>query len=83
MYLAIFAAFDTWDAIPNLKRLFLNDFNKAWQQKKHRDNRQGKKVCNLVLREEVKEMLDEMAASRGIRLNQLVEALIEREYESR
>lgn len=80
MYLAIYAAFDSWDAAPDSKRLFLNDFNKAWQQKKHRDSRQGKKVCNLVLREEVKQKLDDMAAARGMKLNQLVETLIENEH---
>ncbi|AJP45448.1 hypothetical protein EP12_19825 [Alteromonas australica] len=58
----------------------MNDFNRAWQQKKHRDNRQGKKACNLVLREEVKQKLDAMAAARGMKLNQLVETLIENEH---
>lgn len=80
MYLAIYAAFDSWDERFQLKRLFLNDFNKAWQQKKHRDSRQGKKVCNLVLREEVKQKLDDMAAARGMKLNQFVETLIENEH---
>ncbi|WP_281213657.1 hypothetical protein [Shewanella insulae] len=80
MYLAIYAAFDSWDAAPDSRRLFLSDFNKAWQQKKHRDSRQGKKACNLVLREEVKQKLDDMAAARGMKLNQFVEALIESEH---
>ncbi|HCV05989.1 MAG TPA: hypothetical protein DG048_25435 [Pseudoalteromonas sp.] len=79
-YLAIYAAFDSWVTEPEFKRLFLNDFNRAWQQKKHRDNRQGKKACNLVLREEVKQKLDAMAAARGMKLNQLVETLIENEH---
>lgn len=81
MYSSVFAAFDAWRASSSDKRLFLMDFNKAWQQKKHRENRQGKKACNFVLREEVKGMLDEMAARRDMKLNQLVEELIEREYE--
>lgn len=80
MYLMIYAAFDLWDVPPDSKRLFIGDFNKAWQQKKHRDNRQGKKVCNLVLREDVKKKLDDMAAARNMKLNQFVETLIENEY---
>lgn len=80
MYLAIYAAFDSWNTSYDTKRLFLNDFNKAWNQKKHRDSRQGKKVCNLVLREEVKQKLDDLAERRGKKLNQLVEELIENEY---
>ncbi|MBO2583551.1 hypothetical protein [Shewanella algae] len=81
LYLAIYAVFDTWAGTNDSKRLLLNDFNKAWQQKKHRDNRQGKKACNLVLREEVKRKLDEMAGKRGMKLNQLVEELIEEGYD--
>jgi hypothetical protein len=80
MYLAIFAALDTWNVHSDSQRLFLLDFNKAWQQKKHRDSRQGKKACNLVLREEVKQKLDELASSRGLKLNQIVEELIEKEH---
>lgn len=80
MYLAIYGLFDSWDVNKDLKRLFLIDFRNAWQQKKHRDNRQGKTACNLVIRIEVKEMLDKMAVSRGVKLNQLIETLIEQEY---
>jgi hypothetical protein len=80
MYLAIYAIFDSWSTYQDFKRLFLIDFNKAWQQKKHRDNRQDKKACNIVLRNEVKQMLDDMAADRGMKLNQLIETLIENEY---
>lgn len=80
LYHAIYAALDGWLTFPDSKRLFLSDFNKAWQQKKHRDNRQGKKVCNFVLHTEVKQKLDEMAERRGVTLNHLVESLIEAEY---
>ncbi|MBO2660794.1 hypothetical protein [Shewanella algae] len=80
LYHAIYAALDGWPAFADSKRLFLSDFNKAWQQKKHRDNREGKKVCNFVLRNEVKQKLDEMAAKRGVTLNHFVESLIETEF---
>ncbi len=82
-YLAIYAAFDCWTAPPDSKKLFCHNFNKAWHQKKHRDSRQGKKVCNLVLREDVKNKLDQMAYERDITLNRLVEALVENEYTKR
>lgn len=80
LYLSIYGAFDTWNTSKESKTLFLQNFNKAWHQKKHRDGRQGKKACNLVLREDVKDKLDEMANIRGLKLNQLVEILIENEY---
>lgn len=79
-FLAIHAALDTWYIHPDSKRLFLNDFNQAWQQKKIRDKREGKKTCSLILRNDVKQKLDELAKMKGIKLNQQVEELIEKEY---
>ncbi|WP_392352649.1 RepB family protein [Pseudoalteromonas rhizosphaerae] len=81
-FLAIHAALDAWLIHPDSKKLFLNDFNQAWQQKKIRDKREGKKACSLVLRNEVKQKLDELAKMQGLKLNQLVEELIEKEYAS-
>ena len=80
IYLAIYAVYDTWSVATNSKRLFSIDFNKAWQQKKHRDSRQGKKACSLVLHEDVKLKLDELAKTRKVTLSQLVEQLIEKEH---
>ncbi|MBB1351238.1 MULTISPECIES: hypothetical protein [unclassified Pseudoalteromonas] len=82
MYFAIYAAYDTWNAATEAKRLFTIDFNKAWQQKKHRDSRQGKKACSLVLHEDIKNKLDELAKTRKVTLSQLVEQLIEKEHSS-
>jgi len=82
VYLAIYFAYDTWQSSEEAKKLFEINFNKAWQQKKYRDNLKGKKACNLVLREDVKNMLDELAKVKGVKLNQLVEQLIEKEYKS-
>ena len=64
IYLAIYAAYDTWIIDNGAKRLFKSDFSKAWQQKKLRDGRQGKKACSLVLHEDVKLKLDELAKTR-------------------
>lgn len=80
IYLAIYAVYDTWSVATNSKRLFSIDFNKAWQQKKHRDSRQGKKACSLVLHEDIKLKLDELAKTRKVTLSQLVEQLIEKEH---
>lgn len=79
-YLAIYAAYDCWNTHPDTKKIFCLNFNKAWHQKKHRDSRQGKKACNLVLTSEAKAKLDQMAQEQGITLNRLVETLIENEY---
>ena len=80
IYLAIYAVYDTWSVAPDFKRLFSIDFNKAWQQKKLRDSRQGKKACSLVLHKDIKLKLDELAKTRKVTLSQLVEQLIEKEH---
>ncbi|TKB56303.1 hypothetical protein [Ferrimonas aestuarii] len=80
MYLSIYAAFDAWNCIPDLKKMFAQSFNRAWQQKKLRDNRKGKKACSFVIREDAKSKLDEMAKAQGIHINQLVEKLIDDSY---
>lgn len=80
IYIAIYGVYDTWNVAPDTKRLFSIDFNKAWQQKKLRDGRQGKKACSLVLHEDVKLKLDELAKTRKVTLSQLVEQLIEKEH---
>ncbi|WP_338366607.1 hypothetical protein [uncultured Pseudoalteromonas sp.] len=80
IYLAIYAAYDTWIIDNGAKRLLKSDFSKAWQQKKLRDGRQGKKACSLVLHEDVKLKLDELAKTRKVTLSQLVEQLIEKEH---
>lgn len=82
MYFAIYAAYDTWEATTEAKRLFTIDFNKAWQQKKLRDGRQGKKACSLVLDKDIKLKLDELAKTKKVTLSQLVEQLIEKEHAS-
>jgi hypothetical protein len=82
-YLAVYAAYDCWNAPSDSKKLFSHNFNKAWHQKKHRDSRQGKKVCNFVLHEDVKRKLDQMADERRISRNRLVEMLIDNEYSNK
>lgn len=80
IYLAIYAVYDTWRVAPDFKRLFSIDFNKAWQQKKLRDSRQGKKACSLVLHNDIKLKLDELAKTKNVTLSELVEQLIEKEH---
>lgn len=80
VYLTIYAAYDTWRTTTEAKRLFSIEFNKAWQQKKLRDSRQGKKACSIVLHEDAKLKLDELAKARNVTLGHLVEQLIEKEH---
>tara|TARA_R110000772_G_scaffold111529_1_gene215368 strand:- start:124 stop:1020 length:897 start_codon:yes stop_codon:yes gene_type:complete len=80
-YLGLYAAFDSWEIQVDSKTLFLHNFNIAWHQKKHRDIREGKKVCNVILDEDVKNKLDSLAKMKGLKLNETIAFLIEQEYQ--
>ncbi|WP_299686997.1 hypothetical protein [uncultured Vibrio sp.] len=79
-YLALCASFDAWYASAESKKLFLININKAWHQKKHRDNMKGKKACSFVLHNDVKSQLDELASARRMKKNEYVESLIKDAY---
>ncbi|GAA5192739.1 hypothetical protein [Ferrimonas gelatinilytica] len=81
-YLSICTAFDLWEAERDSKDLFLHRFNKAWHQKKHRDNRVGKKSLNTYVSEDVKNKLETLALERGQKLHQVIESLINNEYQA-
>jgi hypothetical protein len=74
------AAFDIWEAHPDSKKLLIVKMKKAWSQKKHRDNMEGKKAYNFVLHDGAKEKLDAIAKSYGLKKNQCLEQLIEKEF---
>lgn len=80
MYDFTIAAFDIWDAHPDSKKLLIIKMKKAWSQKKHRDNMEGKKAYNFVLDNGVKDKLDAIAKDYGLKKNQCLEQLIEKEF---
>ncbi|MFA0046107.1 hypothetical protein AB4351_05205 [Vibrio sp. 10N.261.51.F11] len=79
-YLALCASFDAWYASAESKKLFLININKAWHQKKHRDNMKGRKACSFVLQDNVKSQLDELALKDGKNKNEYIEKLILNAY---
>lgn len=81
LYFAICAAYDLWKAAPEYKSFFSSNFKNAWNQKCHRDNRQDKSYCNLLLDNSVKLKLKELSKARGEKLSEVIETLINREYE--
>ena len=81
LYRAVIAAFDLWSAPPDSKKLFLQNINKAWSQKKHRDTLVGKKSLNTYLKEDTKQKLNELSELKGRKIHEVLEELIVREYE--
>lgn len=81
LYHAIFAAFDTWQTIPEIRKLFLIQINKAWSQKKYRNNLEGKKPLNTYLNEETKLKLDSLATKNRRRIHEMLEDIITDAYD--
>ena len=80
MYDSTIAAFDIWNAHPDSKKLLIVKMKKAWSQKKHRDSMEGKKAYNFVLHTDAKTKLDAIAKDYGLKKNQCLEQLIEKEF---
>jgi hypothetical protein len=53
---------------------------KAWSQKKHRDNRNGKKAFNFVMHERTKLMLDELALHEDRKVGEMLERIIKQAH---
>ncbi len=80
MYLSVFAAFDLWCELPEAKKLFLININKAWNQQKYRNEMKGKKALNIYIDKKSKEKLDQLSEKRNMKLNKMIEYLIDNEF---
>ncbi|WP_421211944.1 hypothetical protein [Aeromonas enteropelogenes] len=79
--LAVRAALDLWVDAPDSKRLFLLNLNKAWNQRKLRQQRTDKKAVNTYLRNETKAHLDSLAAHYNMRISDVLEMLIKERHQ--
>ncbi|SPW28701.1 Uncharacterised protein [Edwardsiella tarda] len=80
-YNAVYAFYDLWNTHKDTKKLFLLNINKAWNQQKIRLNRKNKKSINSVVSTETKKKLDYLSKHYNKRINDMLELLIEQEYE--
>ncbi|SGZ19828.1 hypothetical protein [Moritella viscosa] len=63
------------------KDMFLLRLRKAWNQKKHRDNNQNKKPYNIEMSIDIGDKIAFIARSYDKKKNEIVEMLINQEYE--
>ena len=78
-YCAIQISIDLCFPSEDSRTLLLIRMNKAWNQKKQRDNINGKKAYNFVLNIDTKEKLDKLAQYKGMKKNETIEWLINSE----
>ncbi len=79
-YHSFYAAFDLWDASEDTKKLFSININKAYSQQKFRAGIKNKKALNTFIDEKSKKRLDDLSKRKGMKINQLIEYLIDEEF---
>lgn len=62
------------------RELIADKVKKAFSLRKHRDNQNGKKQCNLMLHERTINMLEKMAGTYGLSKAEVLEILIQDEW---
>ena len=78
---AVIACLDHWSPYsPAEKELFLIKMKKSWGQKKHRDKQVDRKSYNFVLNVNTKEKLDKLAIKHDKKKNEMIEFLINNEF---
>lgn len=82
MNLKVHSIFDQW--VENKSdaegELFIIKTKKAWSQKKFRDGVANKKVLNTYISKGSKRQLDYLASKNGMKINELIEMLINDAY---
>ena len=79
-YLCFYAAFDLWSAGKDTKKLFNININKAISQQKFRAGIKNKKALNTFIDKKAKEKLEFLSKNKNMRINQVIEYLIENEF---
>jgi hypothetical protein len=75
-------AYDLLSIDYSSKKLFMTRLAKACAQEKYRESLSSKKQVSFSIRADVKDKLDKLAEGQGKKLYELIEQLIEREYEA-
>lgn len=75
----------TIDLADNLDRkaLLIDKMKKAWSQKKFREKSNGKKPYSISMTQNTKQKLNALAEEHEMKINEMVELLIQNEYQRR
>lgn len=83
LYSAILASFDNLSyGVSSDKKLFMDRMKKTWSQKKFRDSGKAKKPYHLPLTKSTQAQLEQLADFKNLRKEQVIEELINKEYEA-
>ncbi|MEP0071853.1 MAG: hypothetical protein ABJE79_04060 [Marinomonas sp.] len=79
---AVIATLDLSDNVDR-KALVIDKMKKAWSQKKFREKSSGKKPYSISMTLNTKQKLNAMAEEKGIKINEMIEYLVQNEFKKR
>ncbi|CAM3643137.1 hypothetical protein ROSI111154_14475 [Rouxiella silvae] len=81
-YSYLTAIFYVWDVLPEARKVFLTDINRAWSQRKFRISQNDRKAFQTYMKEDTKRKLLELSKVNGMKINEVLEAIINDAYSS-
>ncbi|NLQ17966.1 hypothetical protein HGG82_10035 [Marinomonas sp. M1K-6] len=79
---AVIATLDLSDNVDR-KALIIDKMKKAWSQKKFREKSTGKKPYSISMTLNTKQKLNALAEEKGMKINDMIEYLVNNEYKNR
>ncbi|MEL0635216.1 MAG: hypothetical protein ACTIM4_16395 [Marinomonas sp.] len=79
---AIISLFDRLHDRQDSKSLLIGNMKRAWNQKKFRDKKEGKKAYSISMTETTKQQLDKLTEHKGLKINETIELLIRTEFKN-
>jgi len=79
---AVIATLDLSDNVDR-KALVIDKMKKAWSQKKFREKSSGKKPYSISMTLNTKQKLNAMAEEKGMKINEMIEYLVQNEFKKR
>ncbi|WP_152521727.1 hypothetical protein [Marinimicrobium sp. LS-A18] len=85
VYTCVLSAFDCSNYTTKEKAYFLEKIKRGWSQHKYQEKqkKQGKKQYNFSLEKATNDKIDRLSEDLGLHRNQLIQLLVEREFEER
>ena len=79
-YSYLTAIFYVWNVLPEARKVFLTDINRAWSQRKFRISQNDRKAFQSYMKEETKRKLLELSEANGMKIHEVLEAIINDAY---
>lgn len=72
--------YQVWECPSDTRKLFVHELRRAWSQRKFRAEQKQRKLFQAYIAPRTKEKLSQLAKERGMKMNEILERLIEDAY---